>query len=177
MPLDSVVSPFSTTADLTALAARPLPLRCRPVATAEELLIHLRIREAIFVHEQGLFQGSDRDALDDDPSTLHVLGLKGSVAGGTVRLYPLEERGRWKGDRLAVLPAFRASGLGAELVRFAVRTAAQRGGTTMIAYVQLPNVRFFELLGWERVGEPVEYVGQPHQEMAIDLRRRSRGIG
>ncbi|HLH70862.1 MAG TPA: MSMEG_0567/Sll0786 family nitrogen starvation N-acetyltransferase [Candidatus Dormibacteraeota bacterium] len=177
MPLGSVVSPFSTTADLAALAGRPSPLRCRPVTTAEELLIHLRIREVVFVHEQGLFQGSDRDALDDDPATLHVLGLKGPVAGGTVRLYPLQERGQWKGDRLAVLPPFRASGLGAELVRFAVRTAARQGGTTMIAYVQIPNVRFFEFLGWERVGEPVEYVGQLHQKMAIDLRRRRRGRG
>ncbi|HZU16133.1 MAG TPA: MSMEG_0567/Sll0786 family nitrogen starvation N-acetyltransferase [Candidatus Dormibacteraeota bacterium] len=166
------VSPFSARADLAALAGRRLPLRCRPVSGAEELRIHLRIREAIFVHEQGLFPVSDRDPLDDDPATVHVLGLKGPVAGGTVRLYPLGEPGLWKGDRLAVLPEFRASGLGAELVRFAVRTAARRGGTTMIAYVQVPNRRFFELLGWERVGDPVEYVGRPHQRMAIDLRRR-----
>ncbi len=177
MPM-AAVSPFSTRADLAALAGRSLPLRCQPVSGAEELLIHFQIREAIFVHEQGLFRVSDRDARDDASATVHVLGLKGPVAGGTVRLYPLEERGLWKGDRLAVLPEFRASGLGAELVRFAVRTAARHGGRTMIAHVQIPNVRFFQLLGWERVGEPVEYVGRPHQEMAIDLRpRRSRENG
>jgi hypothetical protein len=41
----------------------------------------------------------------------------------------------------------------------------------MIAHIQPSNVNFFERLGWERVGEPMEYVGHPHQVMAIDLRR------
>jgi len=55
------------------------------------------------------------------------------------------------------------------LVRFAVRTAGRRGGTRMTAHVQLPNVAFFEHLGWYTVGGPVSYVGRPHQTMAIDL--------
>jgi putative N-acetyltransferase (TIGR04045 family) len=91
------------------------------------------------------------------------------VAGGAVRLYPLDDVGEWKGDRLAVLPEFRKHGLGAPLVRFAVRTAGELGGRRMIAHIQPPNVRFFERLGWERVGEPMVYVGHPHQLMAIGL--------
>ena len=39
----------------------------------------------------------------------------------------------------------------------------------MVARIQLPNVRFFEHLGWRRVGAPVDYVGHPHQQMLIDL--------
>lgn len=120
--------------------------------------------------EQGFFEGTDRDSRDEDPATLHVLGLCGPVAGGAVRLYPLEEPGRWKGDRLAVLPAFRRRGLGGPLVRFAVRAAAERAGRIMVAHIQPKNVPFFRRLGWYTVGEPAPYVGRPHQLMAIHLR-------
>ena len=164
----SALSPFSSSARVEDLT-RQDPIACRLVASPAELALHLRLRREVFVREQALFQGSDRDSHDDDPSTLHVLGLCGRVVGGVVRLYPLDEPGRWKGDRLAVLPAFRKLALGAALVRFAVQSAGQRGGDLMIAYVQVQNVKFFELLGWQRVGEPFEYVGRPHQQMAIGL--------
>ena len=173
---NTVVSPFSTPADVAAALAQPLPVGCRLTVGLEELALHFRIREEVFVHEQGFFQETDRDVRDDDPSSLHVLGLWGPVAGGTVRLYPLEEQVVWKGDRLAVLPAFRKHGLGAPLVRFAVREAAQRGGILMIAYIQPSNVAFFEHLDWYRVGAPVDYVGRPHQRMAIDLRGHSSDL-
>jgi putative N-acetyltransferase (TIGR04045 family) len=138
--------------------------------TPEDLATHHRIREAVFVHEQGFFAGSDRDEHDEDAATVKVLATFGPLAGGAVRLYPLEEPGLWKGDRLAVLPAFRPRNLGAHLVRFAVRTAGERGGDLMVAHVQLRNVAFFRRLGWHPVGDPVEYVGRTHQQMAIRVR-------
>ena len=60
--------------------------------------------------------------------------------------------GRWKGDRLAVLPGQRRYGLGAPLVRFAVTTAALRGGREMGAYIQPANNTFFEWVGRGRTG-------------------------
>jgi len=97
--------------------------------------------------------------------------ITGWDPGGAVRLYPVEP-GLWQGDRLAVLPPFRAWNLGGALVRFAVETAAALGGAEMLAHVQTANVRFFERLGWCRRGEPEIYVGLPHQLMSIDLRVR-----
>ena len=171
----AVLSPFSRFAEAEEALAAGLPVSCRIVGSPEELAVHFAIREAVFVGEQGFFEGTDRDDHDGDPATLHVLGLFGRVAGGAVRLYPLEKPGLWKGDRLAVLPAFRKHGLGAPLVRFAVGTAAERGGEVMVAYIQPRNVGFFENLGWYRVGEVEPYVGRPHQQMAIDLRQVSPG--
>jgi putative N-acetyltransferase (TIGR04045 family) len=145
------------------------------VASAAELGAHFRIRRTVFVIEQSLFRnegggpGSDRDARDDDPATIHVIGLADGVIGGTVRLYPLGTEGRWKGDRLAVLPEHRRHGLGAPLVRFAVAEAAARGGQEMEAYIQPANVTFFEWLGWRRVGGIVPYAGISHQRMLIGL--------
>ena len=163
----TIVSPFANSVRVEEVLTRHDPITCRLATSSEEVALHLRVREEVFVREQALFEESDRDEHDDDAATLHVLGLCGPVVGGVVRLYPLDEAGLWKGDRLAVLPLFRKLALGAALVRFAVRTAGERDGDVMIAYVQTQNVRFFELLGWHCVGEPFEYVGQPHQKMAI----------
>jgi putative N-acetyltransferase (TIGR04045 family) len=138
---------------------------------ARERDAHLAIRRAVFVGEQGLFEGDDVDALDAEPATLHALGLVEGVAAGTVRLYELGGVGRWRGDRLAVLPDARHTTLGASLVRFAVRTAGQRGGQRMDAMIQLPNVGFFEALGWARDGVVRRFHGADHQPMAIALSR------
>jgi putative N-acetyltransferase (TIGR04045 family) len=146
---------------------------CRNVTAPGELDQHLAIRRQVFVAEQGIFTGDDRDQWDDDPATVHVIGYVDGVAAGTVRLYPLrrEPGGRvlWQGDRLAVRPEFRRSHVGGPLVRYAVRTAGQLGGDRMIAHVQLANVVFFRYLGWAVLGEPELYQGVPHQQMTIGL--------
>lgn len=144
-------------------------LLCRPVEGAQELAQHLRIRRAVFVGEQGLFDRDDRDDRDDDPATVHVLGLVDGLAAGTVRLYPLAGA-VWKGDRLAVLHAQRQAGLGGPLVRRAVELATARGGARMDATVQAVHTDFFLALGWTRVGAPAAHLGVPHQAMTIALR-------
>ena len=162
-------SPFADPDVPTKLPTDHLPTSCRLATTAEQRAIVHGIRHEVFVEEQRLFAGSDQDAHDHDPRTRHVLGLYGDLVVGTVRLYPLDESGLWKGDRLAVLPAYRHTRLGRPLVNFAVRTAGEAGGSLMLAHVQPQNVAFFERLGWRRVGEPTRYVGVIHQQMAIDL--------
>ena len=143
-----------------------------------ELAAHFAIRRSVFVEAQALFALDDRDERDDDPATLHAVGLAGHPLGlagyevvGAVRLYPLDDDGLWKGDRLAVLPAERALQLGAMLVRFAVSTAGERGGRRMVAQIQVPNVGFFERLGWRRDGDPAPMLGVEHQPMTIGLTR------
>jgi putative N-acetyltransferase (TIGR04045 family) len=148
----------------------PSALACRVAADPAELAGHFALRRRVFVIEQRIFQADDRDRHDDDPRTLHVVGMVADEFGGAVRLYPLDRSGAlWKGDRLAVLPEHRACHLGARLVRFAVATAGERGGRRMIAHIQLPNVRFFEHLGWRAEGAPAPFQGVEHQLMAIGL--------
>jgi len=143
-------------------------LACRLVEGAAELAAHHAVRHRVFVVDQRLFAGNDRDERDLQPDTLHVVGLAGNDVVGAVRLYPLAA-GLWQGDRLAVLPQARVHHLGALLVRFAVATAGERGGHTMVARIQLPNVQFFEHLGWHADGPPGPYHGVTHQPMAIPL--------
>lgn len=157
---------------MTTVATRRRAIECHPATTAEALDLHHRIRHQVFVQEQGLFGPSDVDDHDGAPGVIRVLGLCGSVPAGTVRLFPLDAAGaRWQGDRLAVLPRFRALGVGKPLVRFAVATAAAFGGGEMVAHIQLANVAFFEHIGWSKAGDVETYVGVPHQPMSIGLSR------
>jgi putative N-acetyltransferase (TIGR04045 family) len=137
-------------------------------ASGSDLAHHYAIRHRVFVIEQRALELTDIDVRDIRRSTIHVLAAQGFQAAGTVRLYPLGD-GLWQGDRLAVLASHRSTMVGAELVRFAVATAAARGGHHMRAQIQLPNVRFFERLGWIRDGEPAPYCGFDHQPMLFDL--------
>lgn len=162
-----------TRPEAAGAGARPAPgdrLECRAADSATDLAAHFAVRNRVFVEEQALFDEGDHDDHDADPGVVHVVGLVEGTPCGAVRLYPLDRNAElWKGDRLAVLAAQRHRGLGAPLVRFAVRSAAERGGREMLAYVQLDNVRFFEKLGWRRTGEPETYVGTLHQRMRIKL--------
>lgn len=150
-------------------------LDCHPARDFSELAAHFRIRREVFVGEQALFAGTDRDAHDDDQRTIHVLGLVDGVPAGAVRLYPVDDPGSpegalWKGDRLAVAREFRRAGIGRPLVKFAVATAADVGGMRMDADVQARNVNFFKVLGWACVGDPFIAYGVRHQRMSITLR-------
>lgn len=160
--------PGTATVETTA----PPKVECRIVDGAGDLAVHHGIRRAVFVVEQRVFTHSDRDSYDDAPGTLHVLGLVDGRPAGTVRIFPVDPadpRGDWQGDRLAVLPEARARMLGAPLVRFAVATAGELGGSRMIAHVQPANRTFFRRLGWTQIGEPELYVGIPHLLMDIEL--------
>lgn len=169
MPRLELVSPFSASADQIRDARDAPALSCRVAADDTERALHLRIRHEVFVVEQRVFDADDRDDIDDRAGTVHALGMCDAVASGTVRFYPLDDTGLWKGDRLAVLPLFRRFGLGGPLVRFAVSTAGALGGARMVAYIQPQNVQVFEHLGWRATGPLIEYVGQPHQKMLTDL--------
>lgn len=137
-------------------------------AGVDDRAAHYAVRHRVFVIEQRIMEFTDIDAHDADPATVHVLAAEGDEVAGTVRLYRLGP-GRWRGDRLAVLPEHRSSTVGAELVRFAVTAAAAAGGEVMEAQIQLPNVRFFGRLGWRAVGDPAPYCGFDHQLMRFDL--------
>lgn len=151
---------------------------CVEARDAAQRAAHHRIRRMVFVDEQALFAESDVDEHDGRDDVVRVLALVGGRVGGTdsgtpvgaVRLYRLDApSGLWQGDRLAVLAPYRARGAGAPLVRFAVAHARAHGGRRMVAHIQLPNVRFFEHLGWSACGAVEEYVGRAHQPMHILL--------
>ncbi len=124
------------------------------------------LRRDVFVDRQGLFEGSDRDDLDDDDRLVVLVALDavGDVVGG-VRLAPCTapDIGWWAGSRLVAAPGAPA-GTGGALVRAACARAEVEGVLRFDATVQADKAGFFERLGWARVGD-VDLHGMAHVEM------------
>jgi putative N-acetyltransferase (TIGR04045 family) len=130
-----------------------------------------RLRHRVFVQEQGLFTGHDRDAIDQVALplvALSTLAAEPAEVVGTVRIHQ-PQPGVWWGSRLAVAGDYRRVGrLGAELIRLAVSTANGRGCTEFHAHVQIQNVPLFRRLQWQVV-EEVTLHGAPHAHMLASL--------
>ncbi|MDH4394522.1 MAG: GNAT family N-acetyltransferase [Limnobacter sp.] len=130
-----------------------------------------KLRNQVFVVEQGIFQTSDHDLFDIKAHTLvattGMLGIPDAVVG-TVRIHE-QEPGVWMGSRLAVDRSFRSDkGLGKALIRMAVCSARAQGCKTFYANVQLQNLGLFQKLGWLALGE-VNVHGVEHMFMQANL--------
>jgi putative N-acetyltransferase (TIGR04045 family) len=138
-----------------------------------------RLRHETFVLEQGLFDVTDRDDVDDDPRALTLVALDaGSEVVGTVRLAPAvrgRELGWWAGSRLAVAHGARghALGVGSALVRAACAHAERLGALRFDAHVQTANAPLFRRLGWTALAAEDAY-GRPHVLMTWPVDRVAR---
>ena len=140
---------------------------CREVYGKDELEDCYRIRKQVFVEEQNLFAGTDRDRYDK--GAIHIAALQGGRIIGTVRIYQ-EGRGTWYGGRLAVLKGFRGRA-GRLLIEKAIETARAKNAQRFLAYIQAGNVPFFKRCGWSKAGEVFNYHGTPHQLMEAELKK------
>ncbi|MGV2101156.1 MSMEG_0567/Sll0786 family nitrogen starvation N-acetyltransferase [Rhizobium sp. 21-4511-3d] len=129
------------------------------------------LRRTVFCEEQKIFDGDDRDAIDDHAIPIVALSMMGVASdrlAGTVRIHE-EEPGLWWGSRLAVHEDFRKIGaLGATLIKLAVSSANAMGCRTFLANVQVQNGLLFRRLHWDVV-EEFEIYGKPHLRMKADL--------
>jgi putative N-acetyltransferase (TIGR04045 family) len=146
------------------------------IADAAEVEAWRRLRRDAFVDEQGLFDGTDRDDLDDDPRTVVLVARAGGNVVGGVRLAPVgaQDVGWWTGSRLVVAPSARnALGVGSALVRAASALAEQLGVLRFDATVQVRSSVLFRRLGWERTGTCV-IGGVDHLRMRWPIDRHQR---
>ncbi|MCA1229221.1 MSMEG_0567/sll0787 family protein [Saccharopolyspora sp. 6M] len=164
---------LSLLGDRATLSGQP-PFRIE-AADAGALAAYRRLRHQVFVREQGLFAGTDRDDRDDDSRTVVLVARSGDggVLGG-VRLGPATDGpdiGWWYGGRLVVDGAVRGTrGVGPALVRAACAHAEAAGALRFDATVQVCNEPLFARLGWDRVRE-VDVAGVPHTLMRWPVRR------
>ncbi|WP_415394520.1 MSMEG_0567/sll0787 family protein (plasmid) [Rhodococcus globerulus] len=150
----------------------------RTADSATALTAYHRLRRETFVTEQGLFNGSDRDDVDDDPRAVVLVATSsdGAVIGG-VRLAPVTDGvdlGWWAGSRLVVDVSARNSlGIGKALVRAACAYAESNGVLRFDATVQARHDVVFTRLGWERICDTV-VAGTPHVLMRWPIDRVQR---
>ena len=109
-----------------------------------------RCAAQVFCGEQGLFDGDDRDAIDEIAIPIVAISLFGMAADevvGTVRIHRSRRPGIWWGSRLAVTGQYRRRRRGRRgLIRLAVASAHARGCQTFLANVQHQNVTLFRRL-------------------------------
>ena len=148
------------------------------VASAQDEAHYLALRRDVFVGEQGLFAGDDRDDTDDDPRRRVLVARTpdGSVVGG-VRLAPATagpDIGWWRGSRLVVAAGSRSlGGVGSALVRAACAHAEEVGALRFDASVQAAGAVLFQRLGWERVRD-LDLHGVPHVLVRYPVQRVQR---
>jgi predicted GNAT family N-acyltransferase len=144
-----------------------------PASSEGELFQALAVREVVFIEEQHVPEGLERDA--DDARAFHVLALSKKHAVGTGRLVPLEastpgEASTWgKVGRMAVLKSHRRSGIGTLLLQALEAEARRRAYGGIVLHAQLAAMDFYKAHGYEPHGAVFEEAGMPHVEMKKHL--------
>lgn len=135
----------------------------------QEYQAYFQLRQTIFCQEQGLFQGSDDDELDQIAYAIIAIPTTADAqVVGVVRIYQ-PEPGIWYGGRLGVSCDYRKGGqVGRGLIYKAVTTAHAWGCQRFLATVQRQNVSFFKRLHWNSLEELV-IRDRPHHLMEANL--------
>lgn len=123
----------------------------------------MRIRQAVFVEEQGVPAELEHD--EHDSSALHLLARLD--AGETVATARLVRGGHI--GRMAVLAPWRGRGIGSALLRELVRLAAAAGYREVYLHAQCQAEDFYRRLGFVAQGPVFEDAGIPHRRMVRTL--------
>jgi predicted GNAT family N-acyltransferase len=144
-----------------------------PVQNDGDLAQALAIREVVFIEEQHVPEGIERDA--DDARAYHVLAMQGGHAIGTGRVVflpepPQGESGSWaRVGRMAVLQANRKGGVGSKILTALEAEARRRGVNGIMLHAQLIALDFYKRHGYLPMGAVFEEAGMPHLMMQKKL--------
>jgi predicted GNAT family N-acyltransferase len=149
------------------------PVTISPALSEAELFQALAIREVVFIEEQHVPEGIERDA--EDAKAYHVLAFQGGHAIGTGRLVMLPQppdgmTGTWAQiGRMAVLQSSRKARVGSKLLETLEEEAKRRGVTGIKLHAQLFALEFYKKHGYEALGPVFMEAGIEHLEMQKKL--------
>jgi predicted GNAT family N-acyltransferase len=163
-------------------------VRLVAVTTPEEFADALAVRFEVFVGEQGVSPEGERDDLDSDPRTLHVVayGDDGAPLGAGRLLAPHTDSAHGVGSghgamhpanphigRLAVRAVARGTGAGRALMEYLEAAALERHGASGSVRVELSAqdqaMPFYERLGYVAFGDAYLDEGISHHDAYKDL--------
>ena len=122
-----------------------------------------RIREQVFVHEQGVPPELEMDGQDAHCDHALAFATDGAAIG-TGRLLPDGHIGR-----MAVLQEWRGQGVGALLLQALVEHARRRGDAKVRLNAQSAAAAFYRRYGFAVSGPEFMEAGIPHVPMQRDL--------
>lgn len=145
------------------------PVRIREATWPADKALLTHVRCEVFIKEQNISRSLEFDGLD--ATALHWLALlPEELPVGTIRLLPSGQIGR-----LAVLPEYRSTGVGARLVHHAVAAAEAHGHSEVWLNAQFSRRGFYGALQFIVISDVFEEAGIPHQRMLRRLPQREPG--
>jgi len=117
------------------------------------------VRRTVFIDEQGVPEEMEWDEYDFVSTHWLAIADDGNPIG-CARLLPDGHIGR-----MAVLPAWRGSGVGRALLAAVLRTAQARGHRTLRLSAQTHAAGFYVRAGFAALGPEYEEAGIPHVAM------------
>jgi len=120
------------------------------------------IRRRVFIEEQQVPEEIELDA--DDARAFHALATIGTDAIGCGRMLDHGD-GEVKIGRMAVLPEFRGTGVGRDILRFLMDRARAGGRRNAILHAQLTAEGFYLKEGFRPLGDVFEEAGIAHRKM------------
>ncbi len=124
------------------------------------------IRRRVFIEEQKVPEEIEMDS--DDADAYHALALLDGVAVGTGRSLPHGDR-EVKIGRMAVLPEYRHTGIGREIIRFLMNAARQRGFVSAVLHAQISAEGFYLKENFIPIGGIFDEAGIAHRKMERKL--------
>ncbi|WP_303753588.1 GNAT family N-acetyltransferase [Enterococcus sp. S86.2] len=124
----------------------------------------VKIRNQIFLNEQGLkdFEVCDRQ----DSVAIHFIVLLENVLIGCCRGKKINSK-TMQIERVCISPNFRKKGFGKELIKFSMKYFHLKGINKVILCSQLDKKIFYENLGFQEIGNVLQYYGKEHVLMEI----------
>lgn len=156
------------------MTAQPDGIALREACWERDRALLESVRRAVFIEEQRVPEHEEWD--DRDAVSRHVIALDAKRdAVGTGRLDPTGKIGR-----VAVLPQYRGSGVGAAIVRRLVELAEGQDLAEVHLNAQVDALGFYERLGFRAEGPEFDEVGIPHRRMRrrvgkVDEQRSGHG--
>jgi predicted GNAT family N-acyltransferase len=135
----------------------------------EDFFRLIRLREEVFVIEQGVPLEIELDEADD--RAIHFVAVLGGEIVGTARLVVKGKSG--KIGRMAVRKKWRGKGVGAALIDFIKKYSKKRGSVGLSLHAQESALSFYERLGFAVEGDRFYEAGIPHRKMVLNMREGS----
>jgi predicted GNAT family N-acyltransferase len=133
----------------------------RAASWHEDIQALRRIREAVFIREQGVPAELEWDEFD--MNCIHVLALDSAANPvGTARLLLDGSIGR-----MAVLREYRGKRVGTALMHFLLREAGSRQIQQVTLNAQAHAIEFYKKFGFQRAGQVFLDAGIPHVRMIL----------
>ncbi|SMX46634.1 GNAT family N-acetyltransferase [Actibacterium lipolyticum] len=136
------------------------------IAITDDVQACVALRIAVFVDEQKVPMEDEIDTLDGE--AVHILATHDGKPVGTARL--LQEGAAGRIGRVCILADHRGTGLGAQLMTYAIDALRARGGLTSIQLAaQSYATGFYQRFGFEVIGPDYDDGGIPHCKMELRL--------